>query len=263
MSVIDAATGTFTEGRFKGMSPEDVAAYAETMEEVVKGNKTPEEVKPPAGAPPKELTPEEKLAAANAERTGGMNQSLIVRLVEEDEERARAAISDYDKYKEEIHKVRATLTPQQLITRGVHEQMYINIKGRSPEGRAALFGTQQTAAPPIADGEEEPGEEKPPTPPPPATPPKGATPKAVGPKAAAPTLAPTPGERQAEPPKKSKLKPNDKIRRFCQAQGMDVNEYLLRLEAQGRTQDDINALERREDPNARPASIYGRPIKAR
>jgi hypothetical protein len=259
---IDPATGTFKDGRFKGMAPEDVAAYAQTIEEVARaGGVTPPpvQIKRPAGEELPAETPEQRLARVNAERTSPMNNALAARLVEDDKAQFIAQVKDYDKYSEDIEKLKKTLSIEQLVTPGLHRTLYIAIKGRSKLGQEALFKAEEPPPPP-PDGEEH--EEQPPVVPP--TRGEGTTPKQpVTPKAVPPTMSPTPGGRTPPPPKeeKSKLKPNEKLIRFCKATGQDVNKYLLKLEQQGRTQEDVDALERAGEQPA--GGAYGRKLATR
>ena len=55
--------------------------------------------------------------------------------------------------------------------------------------------------------------------------------------------APTPTSRSVVPAQttQSKLIATDKIKEFCRSNRLDLNQYLLRLEGEGRTQQDLDS----------------------
>lgn len=256
---IDPATGVFTSGRFAGYTPEDVARYTETLENSIRGGNPPPAAPKPAAAPatPPAQTPEERLAAANNDRVAPMSVALVQRMLQDDEEAFRATVSDYDKYSERIEAIKKTLTPNVLMQRGLHRQIYINVKGQDPEFQHTILGTTPPPAPEVPPAAE--------VPPPAATVQVAAhSRQAPAPKAVPPALPPTPGARSAGAPasqeRTPKLVADDKMRRFCRATGQDVNTYLLRLEDQGKTQADLDSLGATDKTRR---SVYDRTVAPR
>jgi len=261
---IDPQTGVFKSGRFTGFSVSDVANYAQTLETAARGTTRPQNASPPpqqAQTPPPQGaqadSPEARLAAANNARMDPLNFSLIQRLELDDENEFRAQVQDYDKYKARIDDVKKNIPVHARAQRGLHRQIYINVKSSEPEFAEQVFRMEAKTEPPPDGGQ---AETPPPPVPPDRVPVKEHTRSAPSPKAVSPTLPPTPASRQTQTPppvRAPKLVPNDKLRKFCRATGQDVNAYLIRLEDMGKTQADVDEL------NAGPAdrrSVYDRTL---
>jgi len=168
-------------------------------------------------------------------------QAMTLQRLEQDDEEAFAAqVSDYEVYREQINKVKGTLAPEIRAQRNLHRTLYINVKSNDERIRQRLYeplpaaeGGDETApvtqtAQPAAAGQ---STQQPQT---------GAATR-VGPQAAPPMARPTPASRAAQPPpKKAKLIATDKVRAFCRQTGQNVDEYLLRLEANGVTQSEMD-----------------------
>src|SRR5262245_11069970 len=115
--------------RWAGRHANEVMDYLEGLEAAITTEAppapTPQAETPPA---PAAETPAERLARLARERTDPMQQALLGRFVQDDEDAFAATVQDYEKYKEDIHKVRANLQPAQLMQRGLHRTLYINVK---------------------------------------------------------------------------------------------------------------------------------------
>jgi len=244
--------GVITEGRFKGYELSDVLQYAETLEA--------------AGSPPQktetppqqkaEATPEGRLAAANADRLSPIQAQTAMRL-EQDDERAFIAtgnngrpVADYEKYRKAIEELKKPMPVEGRITQGLHRQLYIVVKGNDNEARGVLFDVPPPAPPP----DEEPVV---PEEPPPAEPPR------VQGKAAPPAAPGTPAARAEQPKQRAKppkLVANERIRKFCNHWGLNVDDYLRRLEAEGRTQAEIDGMAVSTTNTAKGRLVYDRPV---
>jgi hypothetical protein len=206
--------GIVKEGRYSGYHINDVLRYAETLDTEVR-KQLKDEPKPAAEPNKPEITLEQHAA----QRVDQATLLTWQRLEQDDEAQFKAQAPDYEKYLERINKLKATLQPMQRIQRGLHKWLYEQLKAQEPDVQKAIY-----AKPP--DEPEPKAEAKPPKPVP-------------------VTAPPTPAARAAAEPagdeKKPTLKPTIKIQRAAQAWGIPIDEYLLRLEAQGMTQEQLDA----------------------
>jgi len=234
--------GIIQSGRFSGQHVSNVLQYAQSLEEAMKeGLETPQ-------GPPREAKPDpgSTLNAHAAPRVDAAQSLIWQRLELDDEAEFARTVPDYEAFKEEINKAKQTIPPVQRIAKGLHKFLYLNVKAQKDEGvQRALFGKKEEAVSPPAPSKEEapPIETETPPPPSPKPVPVAATPTPVS-RAAAPT--------QKE--RKPKLHASDKVERSAAASGIPLEEYLLILEDQGVTQDQI-------DLASRPAS--SRPYRSR
>jgi len=252
------ADGVVTSGRFKGHKLSDVLEYAQSLEAAVG---PPEPVA--AAAAPK-ADPAAALAAHAVGRVDNSTLLMMQRLEADDEAAFAATVTDYDKYRDEVTKMKQTMTPDQRVQKGVHYFVYSMIKaGTDPATKAVIMGQ----APPVAPVEAPPAPpaEEPPAAPPPvvAAPVSVSAPAPVKPKAVPPSAAATPAARKAAEPvaRKPKLVATDKLKRQASAFGVAVEEYLLRLEDQGITQEEITASETRTSRNNRRETVYDRALR--
>jgi hypothetical protein len=222
--------------RWAGRHVNEVMDYLEGLEAAVTNDirgETPPAETPPAETPKEPQTPQERLAAAANARMDPMQQAFLHRAIIDDEDTFAATVTDYEKYREDIHKVRANLQPAQLMQRGLHRTLYINIKTTKDKSvQDRVFAPVEVTAPPPPNAE-----------PPAAVPAAPAVePQRVGPRPAPPLASPTPAARAAAPApeRKAKLIASDKVREFCRQTNQDVDAYLLRLEESGMTQEEIN-----------------------
>jgi len=231
--------GIITEGRFAGMKLDEVFDFATTMATPGSEERSPEQ------RPPTE-TPAEKLARESAARVSPMDQFTLSQFEAQDEAAFRATVSDYDEFAEDIKKVKGGMHPMQRAQTGAHRFIYLNLKvQKNAELQKTIFGAAAKDPPPAASPEESPeGEVQPPAPPPPpaAAPPPPPPPAA---RAVPPSAPPTPAARAAVPgvpPKTPKLKATPKTLALAERWGMPINDYLLKLEEQGVTQDTIDTM---------------------
>jgi hypothetical protein len=253
------ANGVVTSGRFAGHKLTDVLTYAESLEKAsLSGD-------PPAAPAPK-ADPAAALAAHASERVDNAQVLMMQRMEQDDEVAFAQTVPDYDKFREQINKIKATMPGVQRMQRGVHYFIYSMIKaGTDPTVKAAILG--QSPPEPAGDPPPEPVAE-PVAAPPPAAAPAAAPAEPVPalarqPKAVPPAAPPTPSARKAqEPPaRKPKLVATDKITRQARAFGVAVEAYLFRLEDQGVTQEEITAAETRTSRNARRETVYDRALR--
>jgi hypothetical protein len=254
------ADGIVLGGRFAGHKLADVLQYAEGLEATMAAT-------PPVTPPvtPKAPDPAAVLAEHAAGRVDTSTALLIQRLEADDEAQFAASVPDYEKFRPQITEMKKTLSPNQRMQKGVHYFVYSMIKaGSDPAVRAAILQTPPVAPvepgpvddeivpPPSASGAE--------TPPPvgPVTPPAPKAPKAV-----APAAPPTPAARRAvEPPKRvPKLVSTEKLVRQAKAFGVELSAYLMRLEDQGVTQEEINSAEARTSRSVRRETVYDRALR--
>jgi hypothetical protein len=185
-----------------------------------------------------------------------LNTGVVLRMIQDDMDAFKATVTDYDKYAEKIEEIKRNIPPHQLTQKGLHRQIYINVKSSDPEFAARLMEPGAPAAE---------GEVPPETPPAAKTVPVAAhTRTAPQAKPVPPALPPTPGSRTSAPPPAAattKLKPNEKIIKFCRATGQDVTQYLSRLEQMGQTQADIDAPS--TATQSAPRSVYDRSLAKR
>jgi hypothetical protein len=251
--------GIIKAGRFAGQHFSRVIDYAETLEMAV--GTPPEPVDPPAptdpAAPPKD--PKDVLAEHAARRVDPYAMMTVQRLEADDEAAFSATISDYEKYKERIGKLKENLPPFQRMQKGLHKFLYGTLKLQEPEVQATLYGKAETTPsppsppPPPSDAPPEETPAPPPTPPP--TPPSPAPPT---PRPAPPTVPPTPPSRTTTPPAtKPKLVATDRVARMARACGMTTDDYLRQLEEAGWTQDRLNEASAPRTSRPRPhRSVY-------
>lgn len=251
------ANGIITEGKFAGLKADEVFAFAEAAVEAG--------APPPKPATPTNPTPADALATAAAERITPMQNFTFAQFEQIDEENFRRTVTDYDKYKLEIDKHKAKMTQAQRAQQGLHKFLYANVKMNDPELQEKIFGTKASA--PVADPPPPADPAAPPVPDPAAPPAPVATaptvpvvpptPKPVPPPAAPPT------PRNAPPPTNSrvpKLKGTHKTLALADRWRMKHDDYLLMLEDQGTTQEELDLLStpsaQRQTSNIR--SIYDR-----
>jgi hypothetical protein len=181
-----------------------------------------------------------------------LNAGMLGRMIQDDMEAFRATVTDYDKFAEKIEEIKKNIPIHQLAQKGLHRQIYINVKSSDPAFSSRILA-------PMDDAPAEQAESAPRIPVAAHT---RAVPQSGRP--VPPALPPTPGSRSStpEPPKaKSKLQANEKIIKFCRATGQDVQQYLSRLEAMGQTQADIDAPQ--GTPQSAPRSVYDRSLAKR
>jgi len=255
--------------RWAGRHINEVLDYMEGLEQALTSEPSapapaPPSAETPAGgeAPPKTPTAIERLAASAAARMDPVQQAMLTRAINDDEDSFAASVPDYETYKEDIHKIRAALAPAQLIQKGLHRTLYINVKtakDKSVLERVFQPVTAASAPPPPAE--------------PPASPPVAAPttepviPRVATPRPAPPMAPPTPAARvpPTAEPAKAKLVATAKILEFCRQTHQDVDKYLLKLEANGTTQADLDSagqLGRRNHAEGRTL-VYDRPRASR
>jgi hypothetical protein len=227
------AEGKFTDGKYKGYTPDQVAQYTETLEAAVNEGKEP----PPApGAETPD--PNKTLTNKSAARLTPLEQHVVQqnqRLEQDDEDAFSASVDDYDDkpegkeqtYRQLVAEAKKNLPLAQKLLKGIHKHLYMMIKQQDPEVQKRLLGRSKAAEPPV----------EPVTPPAPPEAPKQEKPKAVPPVSATPTPAP-----RAEPTKEKKttLRGNAKTEKAARSLGRTHEEHLLRLEENGVTQAEID-----------------------
>src|SRR5688572_10707025 len=247
------ANGIITEGKFAGLSIDEVFGFAETVASVP-GAEPPK----PKTAPPANPNPNDTLANAAANRLSPMEQFTFAQFEQQDEETFAASVPDYATFKPKIDEMKKTMSPAQRAQRGFHKFAYQNLKvAGDADLQSKIFGTRAPEPPPPApEAGDPPTPEAPPAPPQPPAPPAPPTPKPTP----APVAPPTP-RNAGNPPAGPKLKATAKVLALAETWGMPINEYLTQLEAQGMTQEDVEALSIPQ--SSRPAvqgirSVYDR-----
>lgn len=241
----DKDTGIVTEGPYRGHKLADVIEYLETQASKAK---TPDG-QPPA-EPPKAKTPEEELAergGARVTEAQALAGAQFARMEQDDESDFERFLNEKDANdlddeitvageKTTIRKmmgiVKKGMTVQQRITKGITKQCYMLVKNQLPENQEKLFAKRVVPPPEPKEDDD-------------VVPPKAEEKKEEkkGPKATPPVATPTPsGRKTEEKEKKPKLVGNEKTERAAKAFGMTHDAYLLRLEGQGTTQDQIAAM---------------------
>lgn len=231
---IDPTTGLIRSGRFVGRSTEEVMQYLEHLEQAAASDDRPAPETPENKTP---LNPTEELTKRTAPRVDAFQQLTLAttqRLIADDEEAFAKTVPDYEQYRERIAKAKATMHPMQQVQPGLHKQAYLFLKGQEPTHQARMLGQEE----PVLEEtpEETPAVPVVEAPPAPVVVVAKPAPKAV------PSARPTPAARVVPPApeKKSALKSTPKVERIAAAMGMSLDAYLLKLEAQGVTQDQLN-----------------------
>lgn len=266
---VDANGLVTTAGRFQGRHIDEVMNYLEGLEAAVADpGHTPPPAAPPAATnppsnnPPRE-DPAKAMVDAAAARLDPMQQMMFARLEQDDEEAFSREVSDYAKYKQAIDEIKTGnqvkgmpgMHPAARAQKGVHRMLYIHVKSQDENVRKRIF--EEVKPPAQETPEEKAAREEAER----LAAAASAAPPTRTPRPAPPTLPPTPSNRPApQPPqnnRKPKLQPNDKIIRFCRANSLNVDTYLIKLEDQGVTQEQ---LDNAGQMGARPAprSVYDR-----
>jgi hypothetical protein len=237
---IDKDTGMVTAGPYAGHHIDEVLEFLET--------RAAQAATKPAAAEPvipaAEKTPEQLLDEKVTERTGGLTASIEAqnaRFEQDDEAAFSATVPDYDTVFRDtkktvralVNQLKQSMHPTQRIQKGIHRQLYMMVKMQDPDTQARIFN-QPPAEPEVVAGEQ--AEPAPPEEPVvPATPPK---PKPVA-------AVPTPASRAATPAaakKGPKLVGNHKTEAAARAMGFEHNAYLLKLEENGTSQEQLDAM---------------------
>jgi hypothetical protein len=260
---LDAQGNVTTPGRFQGRHIDEVVTYLEGLEAAVTQQVTAPEVQPapsPQGAgqqpgqqstaqsgqapnPAQPTDAASRLAAATQRRMDPFQAMTLQRLEQDDEAAFAGQVADYEQYREQINKLKDTLAPEIRAQRNLHRTLYINVKSNDERVRQRLYEPIQTpdgeaggdgAAPTTVEGQQVAAGR------PADAAPGGAAPR-VEPRPAPPMARPTPAARSVQPPpKKAKLVATEKVKAFCRQTGQNVEEYLLRLEANGVTQSEMD-----------------------
>lgn len=243
-----------TPGRFQGRHIDEVMDYLEGLEQAVSSrspDRVVEEEKP--------ADPSKKLEIASANRVSPLEQMTLQRFEQDDESAFSRTVEDYDKYKEKINEIKKGLHPMQRAMKDLHRTLYVQVKTQDPEVAKRIFAKVEVAAPVETEEEAKVEVDR--------VAAEEAAKKAVrGPKPAPPMASPTPASRPAPSAaakdRKPKLIPTTKIESFCRATRKNVEEYLIQLEDQGVSQDQLDSggqLGRREQPR----SVYDRTFAKR
>jgi hypothetical protein len=225
-----------TEGRFAGRHIDEVMLYLEGLEAAAVSNNNAQPAgqaptQPPA-APAAPKPAAQQLADDNASRTEQLLFSVVQRAEQDDEAAFGATVTDYSKYKEAIDKLKTNMPPQTRASKGLHRSLYIHVKSQDPQVSSRVFeAVPEAPADGVAAGNGAPPVAQPPQ----------APPRPLG--AAPPMASPTPTSRSVVPAAttQSRLIATDKIKEFCRSNRLDLNQYLLRLEGEGRTQQDLDS----------------------
>jgi hypothetical protein len=246
--------GYIQTGRFAGQHISTVARYAVQLEEMVGKDSPPAEQPKPPGKP----DPNKVLLEHSKDRVDAATALTWQRLEADDEAEFSATVPDYEKHKEQIQNMKKTIAPPQRIVRGLHKFLYMTVRSSDPAVQAVIFGTKKEEPAQPKEGEDKPaqGAEA-------AVPVEPPAPPVVHPKAAPPSAAPTPVSREApaSAQRKPKLKATDKVIKAARNWGMDLDEYLILLEDQGTSQDELNAASQgAETRRQHRSTVYDRPV---
>jgi hypothetical protein len=251
--------GIIQDGPFQGHHIDDLEKYADDLQKAVaapKGQVPPQQQQQP---PPQ--NPNQTLQNHATQRVAPLHAALLGRVEQDDEAEFARSVQDYATHKPKIDKIKEGLTPEAKVQRGLHRQLYAMVKANDdPQTRHVLYGEPLPVTPPAPPPEgqvEQPEPEKEPV-----TPAKQATEeliKSVA-KPAGPATAPPAGGRHVAPvgsAKVPKLKPTPKLEAAARMLGKNINDYLLALEAEGVTQEQIDAANVRKSETRRQSRIYG------
>jgi hypothetical protein len=261
------ANGIIQDGPFQGSHIDDLEKYTDDLQKAMaaqgKPPQNPPQQPPPANTP---QNPNQTLQNHAQQRVAPLQAVMLGRMEQDDEAEFARSVADYATHKPKIDKIKETLTPDVRVQRGLHRQLYAMVKAQDdPTIRHHLYGEALPPPPPSPEGQtvenegtpQGEGNKEPVTPP-------GKTQedliKQVTAKPAGPATAPPAGGRHTPPAgsaKVPKLKATDKIEKAARALGKDLNEYLLALEAEGVTQESINAANVRKSDTKRQSKIYG------
>jgi|KBSMisStaDraftv2_1062788.scaffolds.fasta_scaffold336205_3 hypothetical protein len=235
--------GIVKSGRFVGHHINDVLEYVDHLERAAgETAAAPQAAAPPAApAVPSPREALEQKAGARVDNINLMAQATAVRLEQDDEEGFAATVSDYEQYRGKIAEIKKTSQPALRTQRGYHKQAYLFLKSQDPAVARQLLGQPPLEVP----EEEEPATEEAPAAPvevPPVAPPAAPVrkPQAVPP----PSAKATPGARSTPPAavKQPRLTATPKLAQMAAGMGMSTEAYLVKLEAEGVTQETINAM---------------------
>ena len=226
--------GIVKSGRFVGYHINDVMQYLEHLEKA-SAEGTPAAEPPPPPPPPDPKATLEARAGARVDNVNQMAQATALRLEQDDEESFASTVGDYDQWRAKVAEIKKTTNPELRMQKGYHRQVYLFLKSQDPAVARQLLGQ-----PPLEEPEPEEPEAEPEAPPPPVAPPPPAPKATPVPPASAKA---TPAARAAAPATKaSKLTATPKLAQMAAGMGMSTEAYLLKLEAEGVSQDTINAM---------------------
>jgi hypothetical protein len=266
--------GIITEGRFQGHHIENVASYAESLEETIKSGASPSSPAPSApAAPAPRPSPEQALQQQAGQRVSAVESLTAQRLEQDDEAEFARMVPDYETpipntnppitIRQAVWHLKASLPMGQRIQKGIHATLYGMVKQQTDQkARAAIYGTPPPVEKPAEEDEDDAETEA--TSETPAPAPRAATPPASSPavrpvpKAVSPVASPTPTRRDSgSKVKKPTLQASDKVAKMARTMGKPLDAYLLELEASGYTQSDIDRMaEARPAQSARRRTVY-------
>jgi len=272
-SNIDAA-GYYIDGRFAGKHVDTIAAYAESLETAATKEPGGSQEGTPsgAGAGVSEMTPAQRLAAHASGRVDAATLLTASRFRTDDEADFKAKIGpeEFTKVGAQVLKLVEGLHPQQQMQKGIHWMVYVQLKATDPEFEKRILGSGKPEASVTPEGETE--EEKTAREEAEAATATEAAEQAAtreserllreapkGPKATPATVRATPGAKTSgSKERKPKLIANDKIIRAAREWGIPVEEYLLKLEDGGTTQEGLEAQSRPRSETRR-RTVFDRP----
>ena len=262
MSNIDA-NGFYVSGRFAGKHVDVVAQYAANLEDAMP-KESPGD-KPPEETPPQPKSPEELLADHAKGRAGAAELLTAERFRSDDEAAFRLKIGaeEFAKHGKTVTDVVSKMPLPQQMVKDVHWMVFVQLRSSDPEFQKRFLGAAEPAPAPPPPEEAPEGETEEERAAQPATeavvePPAAPPPPFPTPKATPPTAAPTPANRSSKPiSPRPKLVANDKIKRAAREWGIPVEEYLLRLEKGGVTQDSLENMSKPKE-ESRHRSVFDR-----